>query len=134
MSYKFSKSSMKQLGSCHPQLQWFFDEVIKHYDCTIIEGHRGEERQNELYRTGQSKVEYPNSKHNSHPSMAVDVAPYPIDWNDTKRFYHFAGFVLGLAAEFGVDIRWGGDWDSDNDLNDQTFMDLVHFELRVTNE
>jgi peptidoglycan L-alanyl-D-glutamate endopeptidase CwlK len=61
------------------------------------------------------------------------VAPYPIDWNDTKRFYHFAGFVLGVAksSKIAIPIRWGGDWDSDNDLNDQTFMDLVHWELKI---
>ena len=127
----YSQKSLKQLYSCHPQLQLLFFEVIKHYDCTILEGHRSEERQNELYRTGYSKTEYPGSKHNTTPSMAVDVAPYPIDWNDEKRFYHFAGFVIATAKQLNLDIRWGGDWDSDNDLDDQTFMDLVHFELRI---
>ncbi len=127
----YSQKSLKQLYSCHSQLQILFFEIIRHYDCTILEGHRSEERQDELYRVGQSKVEYPDSKHNTIPSMAVDVAPYPIDWNDTKRFYHFAGFVIATAKQLGLDIRWGGDWDSDNDLDDQTFMDLVHFELRI---
>jgi hypothetical protein len=62
-------------------------------------------------------------------SRAVDVAPYPIDWNDTRRFDHFAGIVVGIAHRSGVKIRWGGNWDRDNDLNDQNFNDLVHFEL-----
>jgi peptidoglycan L-alanyl-D-glutamate endopeptidase CwlK len=26
-------------------------------------------------------------------------------------------------------IRWGGDWDGDQDFRDQTFDDLAHFEL-----
>ena len=127
----YSQKSLKQLYSCHPQLQLLFFEVIKHYDCTILEGHRTEERQDELYRIRQSKVEYPDSKHNTIPSVAVDVAPHPIDWNNTKRFYHFAGFVIATAKQLSLDIRWGGDWDSDHDLDDQTFMDLVHFELRI---
>lgn len=78
---------------------------------------------------GRSKTKWPDSKHNSNPSMGIDVAPYPIDWNDIKRFYHFGGFVQSRAESLGIKLRWGGDWDSDRDLNDQTFMDLVHFEL-----
>jgi len=31
------------------------------------------------------------------PSDAVDVAPYPIDWNDKERFYYFAGERWGHA-------------------------------------
>lgn len=61
--------------------------------------------------------------------MAVDAAPWPIDWNDTDRFLVFGGFVLGTAREQGLVIRWGGDWDSDWNLRDQTFIDLPHFEL-----
>ncbi len=32
------------------------------------------------------------------------------------RFYFFAGIVKGIAWELGIGVRWGGDWDSDNDL------------------
>jgi hypothetical protein len=28
-----------------------------------------------------------------------------------------------------IKIRWGGDWDSDNIMKDQTFNDLPHFQL-----
>jgi peptidoglycan L-alanyl-D-glutamate endopeptidase CwlK len=59
----------------------------------------------------------------------VDVAPFPIVWTDTKRFYAFGGFVLGVAQGLGIRIRWGGDWNNNRYLNDQQFNDLVHFEL-----
>jgi hypothetical protein len=62
--------------------------------------------------------------------LAVDVAPYPVDWNDKERFYYFAGFVKGVASSLGISIRWGGDWNSDNNLKNQTFFDLPHFELK----
>ena len=127
---KFGKRSKAKLETCHPDLQRLFNEVIKHFDCSILQGERGEEEQNEYYRTGKSKLKFPQSKHNSSPSLAVDVAPYPIDWNDKHRFYYFAGFVKGIAASMGITLRWGGDWDGDNDLNDQTFFDLPHFELK----
>ncbi len=131
---KFSERSIKRLQTCHPDLQLVFIEVIKHYDCTILVGHRTKEAQMEAFRTRKSKLEWPESKHNSDPSMAIDVAPYPLDWSldDKKnmaRWYAFGGFVLGISAKMGIKIRWGGDWDQDTDLSDQTFDDLVHFEL-----
>ena len=128
---EFSLRSKAKLSQCDQRLQELFAEVIKHHDCTILEGRRSKERQDELYRTGKSKVQYPNSKHNTEPySMACDVAPYPIDWEDRKRWYFFGGFVTAMAKTMGVPIRWGGDWDSDMDLGDQTFFDLPHFEIR----
>lgn len=125
----FGKTSRKRLSQCDPRLQQLFNEVIKNYDCSILQGHRSEEEQNRYFDEGKSKVRYPNSKHNSKPSRAVDVAPYPLDWNNTNRFYHFAGCVQGIATQMGIKIRWGGDWDSDKDFSDQNFNDLPHFEL-----
>lgn len=126
----FGKSSTERLATCHPKLQELFNEVVKNYDCSILQGTRSKEEQDEYYRTGRSKVQYPNSKHNSMPSNAVDVAPYPIDWENTNRFYHFAGYVNGVAEQLGITLRWGGDWDSDKDFSDQTFNDLPHFEIK----
>ena len=79
---------------------------------------------------GNSKVKFPNGKHNKSPSVAVDVAPYPIDWKDRDRFHYFGGYVLGIAAMMGLRIRWGGDWDMDTQTKDNKFDDLVHFEIK----
>jgi hypothetical protein len=49
---------------------------------------------------------------------------------EVARWYYFGGYVLGVASETGDDIRWGGDWDGDRSLEDQTFHDLPHFERR----
>ena len=125
----FSSRSLGRLETCDDRLRILFEEVVTTYDCTILCGFRSEEDQNLAVSDGRSKTEWPNSKHNSSPSKAVDVAPYPIDWSDTNRFYHFGGFVQSRAESLGFRVRWGGDWDSDRDLGDQTFMDLVHFEL-----
>ena len=76
------------------------------------------------------------SKHNSYPSKAVDIAPYPIDWNNRKRFILLGGYVEGIAKmlkEKGIidsNIVWGADWDSDNYMNDHTFIDLPHFQVQ----
>jgi len=127
---RFGARSLRELSTAHPDLQRLFHEVIKHFDCTVLEGHRGKEAQEEAVRTGKSKVHYPHGKHNATPSLAVDVAPWPIDWHDRLRFYYFGGFVKGVAEMMGIGIRWGGDWDSDTEVTDQTFFDLPHFELR----
>lgn len=129
MTNKYSKSSADKLASCHEDLQLVFNLVLQHIDTTVIEGHRPESRQNELYRTGKSQLQWPEGKHNSTPSLAIDVAPYPINWKDRERFTLYAGFVLGIAASKGIKLRWGGDWDMDNQVADNNFDDLVHFEL-----
>lgn len=127
--YKYSERSLRRLNDVHPKLQKLFNEVILHFDNTIITGHRTKEYQTDVYNKGLSKVAFPNSKHNSLPSNAIDVVPYPIDWQDTDRIYLFAGYVLATAEALNIKIRWGGDWDSDLQLKDQTFNDLIHFEL-----
>lgn len=127
---KFGSTSIKRLETCHEDLQQIFYQVIKHFDCSILEGHRGEEKQNKYFDEGKSKVRYPKGRHNAIPSRAVDVAPYPIDWDDLDRFYYFAGFVKGIAAMLDIPIRWGGDWDNDTQVKDTGFKDLPHFELK----
>jgi len=129
----YSEMSNQRLNQCHNLIVKIFNEVIKYYDCKIICGHRTAEAQKEAFESGHSKLKYPDSKHNQLPSLAIDVAPYPVDWYDTDRFYHFAGFVeavaIPLLAGSGYRLRWGGDWDSDREFNDQTFLDLAHYEL-----
>lgn len=126
---KFSTKSERELFTCHMDLQRLFDRVVEHFDCSVLCGYRGEQEQNELFRTGKSQLKYPESKHNKSISQAIDVAPYPINWSDRERFYYFAGFVQGVASLMNIKIRSGADWDMDTMVDDQTFFDLVHFEL-----
>ena len=127
---RFGKRSKDRLSSCDKDLQMLFKEVIRYVDCSILEGHRGEDRQNSLYKEGKTKVKYPRGRHNASPSRAVDVVPYPIDWEDRERMTLFAGFVLGIANQMGINIRWGGDWDQDFEVQDNMFDDFPHFELK----
>lgn len=131
---KFSDLSARRLSECDPRLQIVFNEVIKIFDCAITEGHRPKETQDSYYKQGKSDVQWPNSKHNSAPSKAVDCVPCiggKVDYGDKINRY-FAGIVYAVAAMKGVPIkiRWGGDWDSDYDFTDQKFNDLVHYEIK----
>ena len=71
-----------------------------------------------------------------YPSLAVDAAPYEatgIDWSKSQMLF-FAGYVKGIADQLyqsGVmshRIRLGADWNMNNDIDDETFLD-PHFEL-----
>ena len=127
---KFGRKSRTRLATCDKQLQKLFNEVVKHFDCSVLVGFRGKDEQNSAYKNGYSKVKWPNGKHNSNPSFAVDVAPYPINWEDRERFIYFGGFVKGCAYQLDIPLRWGGDWNNDTSLADNEFDDLVHFEIR----
>ncbi len=125
----FSRMSEDRLVTCQPALIRLMAEVVKEYDISIVCGHRNAKDQNTAYEAGNSQVKWPDSQHNDYPSNAVDIIPYPSGWDSIKQFYFMAGYVSATANRLGIKIRWGGDWDSDGDLDDNKFMDLAHFEL-----
>tara|TARA_Y100000310_G_scaffold112478_1_gene110974 strand:+ start:1325 stop:1720 length:396 start_codon:yes stop_codon:yes gene_type:complete len=125
----YGAKSMSRLMTCHPDIQMVMVEVVKEFDNAILEGERGEERQNFLFDSGQSEVQFPNGKHNTSPSRAVDAAPWPLDWENKERFILFGGYVLGVAARMGVNLVWGGDWNKDWNTKDHKFFDGPHFQL-----
>jgi hypothetical protein len=49
---------------------------------------------------------------------------------DLARWYYFGGYVCGVAEELGIPIRWGGDWNGNRQVDDQSFDDLPHFERK----
>lgn len=139
MGHKFSDHSIIQLSTLHPDLQTICRYLIQHHDFKIKEGFRDEEAQNKAFAEGKSKLKFPQSKHNSNPSMAMDLLPFVggrfIGWLELGQWRFFAGQVRGWAdalytmGEISHRLRWGGDWDSDNDMRNNSFNDLPHFEL-----
>ena len=126
---KFGRKSKSRLKGVKSPLVNVLNEVVKIYDIFIIEGLRSRSRQLELYDQGATKVLH--SKHMD--GLAVDIAPYPYDPDDIKRFFYMAGIVKVVSKDLGVKIRWGGDWNQDQEFAGrdpkQTFNDYVHFEL-----
>jgi len=123
---KFGQRSMRRLKGVDARLVSVLKEVVKHYDITILEGLRTEDRQRELMAKGASKTM--KSKHLE--GMAADVSPYPIpNWEDVNEFIFMAGRICQEADRLGVPIRWGGDWDRDDRTADNKFNDYVHFEI-----
>ena len=124
----FSAGSIVRLNECHPLLQRLMKSVIKSIDFSVICGYRGEKEQDEAYQSGHSKLRWPQSKHNSNPSMAVDIVPYPIDWNNLAAFHLLSDEVkhcweqIPESERDGYELSWGGDW--------KGFKDYPHYELR----
>mgnify|MGYP003112392382 FL=1 len=128
---RFGKRSRDRLRGIDIRLVNVLNEVVKYFDITVIEGLRSQDRQNELVAQGKSKTKF--GKHVQ--GKAVDIGPYPIDWDSRDDFHYLGGFVLGVAASMGVKLRWGGDWNASSTYQgkrttkDNSFDDLVHFEL-----
>jgi peptidoglycan LD-endopeptidase CwlK len=138
---QFSESSKAKLVTCHRDLQVLFNHIILERDCTILCGFRSEEDQNKAFADGNSKLKFPNSKHNTSPSLAVDVAPYETNGVDFGKLQsaEFAGYVKGVADQlFRIGtithrIRTGADWNCDYDVDDTKFWDANHFEIMPNN-
>ena len=129
---RFGKRSRERLKGVDAGLVNVLNEVVKYFDITIIEGLRSQKRQDELVAEGKSKTKF--GKHVL--GKAVDLAPYPIDWKARDDFHLLGGFILGVASQMDVNVRWGGDWSASSlykgkrTTKDNSFDDLVHFELK----
>lgn len=119
---EFGKWSKTQLATVHPDLRRLFEEVVKGMDCHVLCGYRNEADQDRAFNQGFSKVQWPNSKHNTYPSLAVDVSTWPLNWHDIASFDALGGFVLATAERLGIGVEWGGAWKS--------FVDRPHYQLK----
>ena len=135
---KFGKQSQDRLATCHPKIQLIMNEAIKTYDFTVLCGTRTPEEQYELYKKGRELQadgtwkktgatvtnidgRTKKSEHNYSPSHAIDIAPYPIDWNNIARFTELSKVVKQCAKNLGIKIEYGGDWTS--------LKDYPHYQL-----
>ena len=129
---RLGKRSKKRLEGVDARLIALLERVCKYFDITVIEGKRSQERQDLLVEQGKSKTKF--GKHVQ--GKAVDIAPYPIDWKARDDFHMLGGFILGVANQMGLRVRWGGCWRYDSLYEGQrttktnNFDDLVHIELK----
>lgn len=98
----------------------------------MLEGVRTRARQQELYNQGRKtpgKIVTWTLKSNHITGDAVDLIPYPLDWNDLKAFDAIAEAMFKASKELGIPIRWGADWDQDGKPRERGETDSPHFEL-----
>lgn len=118
---KLSKTSKQKLNTCHSDLQRLILEVAREEKCAVICGFRGRYEQEKAYNEGKSKARFGQSKHNFKPSLAVDVVPLPLDWNDIPAFERLGEKIMKKAEELNIKIKWGRDFTN--------LKDYPHFEL-----
>ena len=140
MTFLLSARSRTRLSGVHPDLKRVVERALLKcgIDFTVLEGVRTPARQKQLYAQGRSrpgpKVTWTlNSRHFVDPvtgyGHAVDLAPFPIDWDDTDKFGAIARAMFSAASDLGVPIRWGADWDRDGRPRERGETDSPHFEL-----
>lgn len=125
----FSSRSEAQLATCDERLVHIARHAIKIIDFIVLEGHRDQEGQMRAIMKGTTQLPWPKSKHNRMPSIAMDIAPWPISWLDTERFVFLQGVVFACASQLGIPVRFGIDWDMDREMKDEKFRDFPHVEL-----
>lgn len=118
---RFSQRSKDNLAQTHPLLQKLMESAITEFDFTVICGQRGREEQEAAYRAGKSRARFGQSPHNFAPSLAVDIVPYPLDWNDLAAFNKMGAVIKKHAKKLGINVTWGKDF--------KTLKDYPHFEL-----
>jgi peptidoglycan L-alanyl-D-glutamate endopeptidase CwlK len=137
--FQLGNRSKDTLKGVHPNLVRVIERAIElsSQDFTVLEGIRTPQRQAELYAQGRTKpgqvVTWTlKSRHFVQEDgwgHAVDLAPWPIDWNSTKKFDAIADAMFQASKELGTPIRWGADWDEDSQPRERGETDSPHFEL-----
>ncbi|TCM61884.1 peptidoglycan L-alanyl-D-glutamate endopeptidase CwlK [Acinetobacter calcoaceticus] len=142
--YVLSKLSLGRLEGANPNLVKVVKRAIEltTQDFLVVESIRSKEQMMINYGKGRtaaqlakfgiaasyaqpklSKVTWLNNPFASNHASgkAVDLVPYPVDWNDLNKFRAIAVAMKQAAAELRVPLAWGGDWKSSKDY--------PHFEL-----
>lgn len=122
-------ASAARLAGAHPLLHTLFQAVAARTPIIILDSQRGRAAQEEAFRKGNSKAHFGESAHNWTPSVALDVAPRPLNWDDRKAFITLSTIAFEEARRLRIPIRWGGDWNRNGILTDEKLSDLPHYEL-----
>lgn len=126
-----NQDDQQKLAEARPEFTILLGMVNQLMPVRVLESKRTGAKQHDLFVKGFSKLDYPpGGKHTTEPlSEAVDICPDPWDPADRERMTLLAGMMLMAAHIKGYNIRWGGDWDQDSQVSDNSFDDLFHYEI-----
>lgn len=110
-----------KLVHCDERLQKFFTAFQMGLPTVHVSwGFRSQQEQNEAYDSGHSRLQWPESKHNAQPALAIDC--FELDGNGMAHWSpEWFGAHLAPAAR-AAGLVWGGDWVS--------FKDFSHVETK----
>ena len=152
MVFNLSQKSLDRMNGVDERLQRVVKRAIQlsKQDFMVLEGVRTRQQCMVNYGNGRTTAEcvakgvpaqYANpnaakvtwlndpfaSKHCD--GKAVDLVPYPVDWDDLKKFDAIAQAMLQASKELGIAIRWGADWNSNGRPRERGESDSPHFEI-----
>jgi peptidoglycan LD-endopeptidase CwlK len=130
--FVFGQRSENSLKGVNPSLVKVVRRALElsPVDFTVIEGVRTLERQKELYaqgRTTPGKVVTWTMKSKHIEGNAVDLLPVT-GWDNLASFKAVSKAMFQAAAELGVKITWGADWNG-NGIQEKGETDSPHFEI-----
>lgn len=116
----------ERLKEVHPDLMRLVWLVAYQKSCFLVCGHRGQVEQDKAVADGASTLPFPQSWHNSKPSLAVDLVPVDAkgnpDWDDLQGFKDLYILMNLNAKSQGIKITSGADW--------VKLVDRAHYQLK----
>jgi peptidoglycan LD-endopeptidase CwlK len=152
---KLSERSTTNLALCNKVLVNCVHKVLPSCNVGVTFGHRNETEQHKLFVAGKSQLDWPDSKHNTMLSEAVDLVIYHPKYGylygdaahlatianakgelvETVRIWFYMQYARldtlmnVYAAEQGATLRWGGKWSNPDDLIGNSLIDVFHWEI-----
>lgn len=121
-----------RLAGVHADLVRLVYDVGSSHDIQVVAGARSLADEQKAIASGHSALRDPTSSlHVIVPglrplALAVDIAPWPVNWQDLPGFQALGAYMKERAAALEIGIRWGGDW--------TTLKDYDHFELATSGQ
>lgn len=132
----FDADSLIKLEKVDTKLKAVLIAARRFYAFKILEGWRDPARQLMLYNSNPPKTQVRFGTHNSDPATGVDIAPIidgKTNITDREQLCHLAGFIQGIGMAMSIELRWGNDWNKNNQISEKVagdkFDDLYHLEL-----
>jgi len=94
------------------------------FTLTFGEVYRTQEQQKIYFDTGRSKTM--NSRHLQRLAVDFNIFIDGVLINEPIKIQPLGNFWITL----NLDNVWGGDWDRDGSVLDETFKDPYHFEMK----
>jgi peptidoglycan LD-endopeptidase CwlK len=136
MGFKLSNRSLTRADGVNPKLINLIFIAIRRtpidFGIAYMGGKRTAEEQNQLFKDGYSQCDgYEKlSKHQSGDAIDLNVFVGSKMVDNKEMLCVVAGVMFACASELNVSIRWGLDWNSDGNIQDNQFNDMYHFEIK----
>ena len=129
--YKWSARSLRNLEGIHPDLRRLADAVLARstHDLTVLDGG-GLRTVQQAQQNAAAGTGVLNSRHLTGDAVdLVTLTDGKVDWTNLSAFRETAETIATVAAELGIPIVQGCDWDCDGIMGEAGEWDWPHVQL-----